>query len=89
MAARSPALAALGVSVRERRHSRGLSQEELALESGLDRAYVGGIERGERNPTVESLLKLAAALDAPASELLARTEEQICLDSGITPQRCR
>jgi transcriptional regulator with XRE-family HTH domain len=51
-----------------------MSQEGLGHASGLDRTYVGGIERGERNPSYASLLKVAAALGAPASELLRRAE---------------
>jgi transcriptional regulator with XRE-family HTH domain len=74
MRARSPAHAALGRAIREFRQARGLSQEELALKSELDRTYVGGIERGERNPSYESLLRLTEGLGAKASEVVARAE---------------
>lgn len=56
-------LAAFGRRVRAAREARGWSQEDLAYEAGLDRTYVGGIERGERNIALLSLNKLASALD--------------------------
>jgi transcriptional regulator with XRE-family HTH domain len=59
-----------GAHVRELRRERGISQERLAALAGLDRTYVGGIERGERNVALVNLLKLAAALQVPASRLL-------------------
>lgn len=65
---------AYGLAFREVRNSRGLSQERLAHLSGLDRTYVSGIERGERNPSLENLLKLAAALELPLSEIARRAE---------------
>jgi len=49
---------------------RGWSQEVLALEAGLDRTYVGAVERGERNPTLASMGKLAGALGVEVRELL-------------------
>jgi transcriptional regulator with XRE-family HTH domain len=49
----------------------GLSQEALAAEAGLDRSYMGGIERGEHNLTAMNLLKIAAALDIRPSKLLS------------------
>ena len=53
---------AFGARVRYLRLAAGLSQEELAHVSKLDRTYVGGIERGERNPSLKNILRLAAAL---------------------------
>lgn len=48
----------------------GLSQEALALEAGIDRSYLGGIERGEHNVAVMNLVKLAQALGVSLSRLL-------------------
>ena len=55
--------------MRALRLSKGYSQEELAYKAGLDRTYVGGIERGERNPALKNISKLAEALEIPISEL--------------------
>lgn len=60
----------LGRNVRERRKSRGLSQEELALEAGMKRSYLSDLERGVRNPSVRAVGRLAKALEVKASELL-------------------
>lgn len=67
-----PALVALGDAIRRTRLQQGISQEWLALSAGLDRSYVGGIERGEHNLTVINLVKLAEALGLTTSELLRR-----------------
>ena len=69
--------AALGGVIRERRKELGLSQEALAREAALDRTYVGGLERGERNPTLRVLWKLAVALQLSSSELMKRTEARL------------
>lgn len=61
---------ALGKEIRARRTTLGVSQEELAHRSGLDRSYVGHIERGERNLGIDNLYRLAAALDCEARDLL-------------------
>jgi transcriptional regulator with XRE-family HTH domain len=56
--------------VRALREERGLSQENFAHVAGLDRTYVSGIERGRRNPTLDIIVQLAAALEVPPSDLL-------------------
>lgn len=61
----------LGKNIRRIREAKGLSQEELAFRAGLHRTYVSGVERGVRNPTVVILARLARALDAPLSDLVA------------------
>lgn len=60
----------LGRNVRRVRRARGLSQEEVALESGMKRSYVSDLERGTRNPTVRALGRLAIALGVDPSTLL-------------------
>lgn len=55
-------LVAFGTRVRTARETRGWTQEDLAHEAGLDRTYIGGIERGERNIALLNLNKLAKAL---------------------------
>lgn len=52
------------------RKERGWSQEQLALESGLARSYLGGIERGQRNIALLNICRLAETLNLPASELM-------------------
>lgn len=74
MRPRSPAHSAFGSAVKQLRRERGLSQEQLALDSGLDRSYVGGIERGERNPSLANVFKLAYALDVQPSDIHKRAE---------------
>ena len=64
------ALLALGRRVRQLRKRRGLSQEDLSLESGLDRTFVSHVERGARNASILSILKLAKALRLRPSKLL-------------------
>jgi transcriptional regulator with XRE-family HTH domain len=61
---------AVGRAIRQLRKARGLSQEELAYRAGVHRTYVGGVERGERNVTVDSLHKFATGLGVQASEIL-------------------
>jgi transcriptional regulator with XRE-family HTH domain len=62
-------LVALGAAIRQKRAEIGLSQENLAADSELDRSYVGGVERGEHNITVMNLKKLTDALGLKPSEL--------------------
>jgi transcriptional regulator with XRE-family HTH domain len=59
----------LGKRIGQIRKERGLSQEKLALEAGLNRAYIGYIERGERNPTIETVEKISKVLKVTLDEL--------------------
>ncbi|WP_218028684.1 helix-turn-helix domain-containing protein [Zoogloea ramigera] len=52
----------------------GWSQERLALESGLARSYLGGVERGQRNVALLNIVRLARALGKPPSDLLVFPE---------------
>ena len=59
-----------GGRVRRLRTERGLSQEQLALRTGLDRTYISGIERGVRNPSLRIIFKLSEALSTSLSEMM-------------------
>ena len=81
----------LGRAVRELRRGLGLTQEELAELSGMDRAYEGAIERGERRPTYGKVLDLAQALGVSGAELVARAAAHGAEDGALsrTPARRR
>jgi transcriptional regulator with XRE-family HTH domain len=59
-----------GLRLRHIRKQKGFSQEGLALACGLDRTYIGGVERGERNVSLVNIVKIARALGVLAEELL-------------------
>jgi CheY-like chemotaxis protein/DNA-binding Xre family transcriptional regulator len=65
----------IGSWIRSHRSERGLSQEELAQRAGLHRTYISDLERGARNPTLDSLDRLAAALDISIASLFERGEK--------------
>lgn len=67
-------LAAFGAAVREFRREMGLSQEALAAEAGLDRSYMGGVERGEHNLALVNLVRISKALGVTLAELMARAK---------------
>lgn len=58
-----------GTTLRGLRRDAGFSQEAFADLIGLDRTYIGGIERGERNPSIRVIFSIALALEVEASEL--------------------
>ena len=60
----------VGQLIRIKRTQKSISQESLALQCGIDRSYIGRIERGEVNITVEKLYDIAAVLEISAKELL-------------------
>ena len=59
-----------GLRLVEIRRQKGLSQEKLALESGIARSYLSGVERGKRNIALLNIYKLAETLEIPAYVLL-------------------
>jgi len=59
-----------GKNVRKARQQRGLTQEQLAFEAKIDLTYVGGIERGKRNPSLLVMARIANALSVSLSTLL-------------------
>ena len=63
-----PVLLAFGQAVRQLRKARGFSQETFAHYCGLDRSYLGGVERGERNITLANIERIIAALHMKPSE---------------------
>ena len=70
MAERHDILKRFGQRVRELRSKQGLSQEAFAERCGLDRTYVGGIERGERNLALRNINSIAKALGMSLAELM-------------------
>ena len=65
-------LVLLGQQIRRLREEKKLSQEEFAARAGIDRAYYGGIERGERNVAALNLIKIASALETEVGKLFPR-----------------
>lgn len=61
--------ALFGSRVRQLRKARGWSQEEFAHKVGIDRSYMGGVERGERNISLENISLIAQALELPPAAL--------------------
>lgn len=59
-----------GEKMQKTRKEKGVTQEELAAKLSMHRTYIGLIERGERNPTIRTLYKIAKALDVESSKLL-------------------
>lgn len=63
--------AKLGRNVRRLRQQRDLTQEQLAFDAQIDLTYVGGIERGKRNPSLLVMARIAKALSVPLTKLLS------------------
>lgn len=70
-------LRAFGEAVRRARLSAGLSQEQLAESADLDRTYIGGVERGERNASLLAVHKIAQGLQLSLSELFAQVDASL------------
>lgn len=69
MKKREKHLVELGKQIYEMRKSKSLSQEQVAMQANIDRSYLGGIERGERNLTFLTLVKIASCFGCTVAEL--------------------
>jgi transcriptional regulator with XRE-family HTH domain len=70
----SPEHIRFGKRIKELRQAQGMTQEALAKKLGLDRSYMGFLERGERNPSLEVIIKIAKALGQEPDELLRQSK---------------
>ncbi len=66
--------------IRARRKSKGLSQEVLSGLAGLDRTHYSKIERGQRTPSIDTLFKIAHALELPPHQLMIDIEQAVAKD---------
>jgi transcriptional regulator with XRE-family HTH domain len=64
-----------GRNVRRLREQREMTQEQLAFDAEIDLTYLGGIERGKRNPSLLVMARIADALTAPLPKLLSEQEK--------------
>lgn len=67
---------AFGLVLRRYRRAAGLTQEQLSLESGVQRNFISLIETGQNQPTINTVFKLAAALSVLPSKLIQETESE-------------
>jgi transcriptional regulator with XRE-family HTH domain len=67
---------AIGIVLRDLRVQRGMTQEELAAKAKMHRNYIGGLERGEKSPTIKSVGRLIAVLGVSWTELGSALDEQ-------------
>jgi transcriptional regulator with XRE-family HTH domain len=67
----------VGERIRKLRHERGVSQEQLALKAGITPSYLGQVERGEKSPTIDSVDKVARALQVSLEELFSFEHAQL------------
>ncbi|MGV3580084.1 helix-turn-helix domain-containing protein [Brevundimonas sp.] len=65
--------AVVGANVKALRQAKGLTQEKLAFAADLDLTYIGGIERGRRNPSLSVMVRIADALGCELSDLINRS----------------
>ncbi len=73
-AKKSPITIAFGAAVRSLRVEQGFAQESFAAYAGIDRSYYGAIERGEFNVSLETIVKLAGALNVTAADVMRRAQ---------------
>lgn len=68
---------ATAVTLRQLRNEAGLSQEQLARQSGIDRTYISGVERSVRNITLDSLEGLIGALGVTSEEFIRKLHDEL------------
>lgn len=78
----------VGMVLRRRREELGLSQEGLADIAGVDRTFVGRIERARQSPTLDTLVRLAVALGTTASEVMKEAERMVEMGHQPSAGRC-
>ncbi|WP_018322907.1 helix-turn-helix domain-containing protein [Bradyrhizobium sp. WSM2793] len=87
------ARALVAYNVRRIRVQRGIPQEQLAYDAGVDRSYMSGLERQQANPTIDLLDRLAETLGVAVSELFVRPSKgappPATLPKGRKPKRAR
>ena len=74
-----------GQRLRNYRIEKNLSQEKLAELSGCHSSYIGQLERGQKNPTIESVFKVVSALDLTLSDFFSDIEGSICIGKKKSP----
>ncbi|MBP1904438.1 transcriptional regulator with XRE-family HTH domain [Paenibacillus turicensis] len=87
----------IGENIRILRIKNNLSQEQLALNAGVNTSYIGQIERGEKNPTIKTLEKISFTLNIELIDLLHPSYPQkegiqsLCnyTDSNLTPEKIK
>ncbi len=73
---------AVGTVVRRRREARQVAQDAFALAAGIDRSYYGKLERGERQPSLAILLRIASALNESGATILSAVEDYLRSSRG-------
>lgn len=76
----------VGSGVRRLRRAAGISQAELANRMGVDRAYVSGLELGQRNPTVVTLWHVSKALDVDFREIFGASQSRSLISKPSKPK---
>ena len=73
----------VGWNVRRLRIAQDVTQERLAFDASVDRSYLGGLERGEHNPTVDVLERIATVLGVPLRDLFTEFDPEVGLQTGL------
>lgn len=76
-----------GAILRDIRKEQGLSQETLAFDSGYHTTYIGQLERGQKSPSLRTIMNLAGTLRTPGSEMLRRVEARLGRTAPEKPRR--